>query len=182
MRKTVIRFYTIADFEEEEIWLRNMHGKGWKIVSVTLPCFYHFESCEPEDVIYRLDCKNSEQTPDYMQMLSDFGWENFEECTGWLYFRKPAKDVQTQEDGELFSDRESKTDFVKNIVITRLLPLEVIFLCCVAPNFVRYFSGNSIGVAGKLLTVFFGIMFVLYSFLITYCGIKLAKLRKKYGK
>lgn len=52
--KVKIRFYTIADFNEEEIWLRKEHQSGWKLVKMVPPCFYHFEKCQPEDVIYRL--------------------------------------------------------------------------------------------------------------------------------
>ena len=29
MRRTVTKVFTIADFEEEEIWLREQHKKGW---------------------------------------------------------------------------------------------------------------------------------------------------------
>ena len=90
MRKTLVHFFTIADYEEEEIWLRKQHKAGWKLVKMTPPCFFTFEECVPEDVIYRLDYKNSEQTEEYMQMLGDFGWEYCGKCLGWLYFRKPA--------------------------------------------------------------------------------------------
>ena len=51
MRKTFIRFFTIADYEDEEVWLRRQHQNGWKLVKLIVPCFYIFESCEPEDVI-----------------------------------------------------------------------------------------------------------------------------------
>ena len=57
MRKKFIRFFTIADYKEEERWLREQHKQGWKLVRMTVPCFYTFESCEPQDVIYRLDYK-----------------------------------------------------------------------------------------------------------------------------
>ena len=33
-RKTMIRFFTIADYEEEEIWLREQHKKGMFIIPV----------------------------------------------------------------------------------------------------------------------------------------------------
>ena len=69
MNKTVIRFFTIADYEEEEIWLRKQHRSGWKLTGMTPPCIYRFESCEPEDVIYRLDFRNNERPEDYMQMM-----------------------------------------------------------------------------------------------------------------
>ena len=69
----MVRVFTIADYEEEEAWLRNQHKDGWKLVKMIPPCVYLFEACEPEDVIYRLDYRNSRQTDEYMQMLKDFG-------------------------------------------------------------------------------------------------------------
>ena len=95
MRKTFVHFFTIADYEEEEIWLREQHKDGWKLVKMIPPCFYTFEECVPEDVIYRLDYRNSEQTEEYMQMVGDFGWEYCSKCFGWLYFRKPASAAET---------------------------------------------------------------------------------------
>ena len=62
MDKTFIRFFTIADYEEEEIWLREMHKKGWRLIDMTPPCFFRFEACQPQDVIYRLDYKDDGQT------------------------------------------------------------------------------------------------------------------------
>lgn len=180
MRKTSVRFFTIADWEEEEKWLRKMHGNGWKLVDAIAPCFYRFESCEPEDVIYRLDFKNNEQNPEYMQMLRDFGWEYCASCIGWLYFRKPAEETTTEEEGELFSDNASRVERVGKIVKTRLLPFTCIFLCCVIPNFLRYTTGNSSTPAATFFAVFFSVFFVIYSFLIIYCGIKLRKIRRRY--
>ena len=46
-KKTVIRFFTIADYEDEEIWLHNQHMSGWKLVKMIPPCFYIFEKCTP---------------------------------------------------------------------------------------------------------------------------------------
>lgn len=180
MRKTIIRFFTIADYEEEEIWLRQQHNKGWKIVRMILPCFYIFESCQPEDVVYRLDYKNHEQTADYMQMVDDFGWEYIGRCAGWLYFRKPALETDAPEDRELFSDTISRIDMVSHVVRTRLVPLAIIFLCCVIPNFIRYVFADNPNGASIFLGVLFGILFVIYVFLIVYCGIKLKKIRDKY--
>ena len=180
MSKTVIRFFTIADYEEEEIWLRKQHQSGLKIVKMIPPCIYIFEECEPEDVIYRLDYQNSEQTEEYMQMLSDFGWEYFAHCNGWLYFRKPAETAESEQDGELFSDNESRVNLVSHVVKTRLIPLAIIFLCCVLPNLVRAVTGEFTGGFGVFFIIFFGIMFVLYVFLIVYCGTNLRKIRAKY--
>ena len=35
-RKTVIRFFTIADYEDEEVWLHNQHKNGWKLSRMIL--------------------------------------------------------------------------------------------------------------------------------------------------
>ncbi len=180
MSRTVVRFFTIADYEEEEAWLRKQHLNGWKIVRMIPPCFFVFEECRPEDVIYRLDYKNSGQTEDYMQMLKDFGWEYCAHCNGWLYFRKPADAAESEEDGELFSDNASRIDIVSHVVKTRLVPLAIIFLCCVLPNFVRVMTGAYTGGSGVFFSIFFGIMFVVYVFLIVYCGTKLRRIRAKY--
>ncbi len=181
MSKTEFRIFTIADYEEEEMWLRKQHQNGWKLTKMIPPCFYVFEKCEPEDVIYRLDYKNAGQTEEYMQMLRDFGWEYFAHCMGWLYFRKPADEAESAEDGELFSDNASRVDLVSHVVKTRLVPLAVIFLCCVIPGFARAMTGGFTGGFGAFFTILFGILFVLYVFLIVYCGTKLRKIRAKYG-
>lgn len=182
MSKTMIRFFTIADYEEEEKWLRKQHQNGLKIVKMIPPCIYVFEECEPKDVIYRLDYKNSEQTEEYMQMLKDFGWEYFAHCVGWLYFRKPADAVESEQDGELFSDNASRVDLVSHVVKTRLIPLAIIFLCCVLPSFLRAMTGEFTGGIGVVFSIFFGFMFVVYVFLIIYCGTKLRKIRSKYDR
>ncbi len=179
MTKTLLRFFTLADYEEEEAWLRKQHSDGWKLIKMAPPCFYTFEACEPADVIYRLDFRNSGQTEEYMQMLKDFGWEYFARCFGWLYFRKPAEEAESEQDGELFSDNASRAEMVDHIVKTRLLPLALIFLCCVLPNLIRYTSGGYIGGYRFFFGCVFGILFAVYVFLIVYCGVKLRKIRDR---
>lgn len=180
MKKTFIRYFTIADFEEEEIWLREMNKKGWKLVSMTLPCFYHFESCEAEDVIYRLDYLDREAPEDYMQMLSDFGWEYIDTCAGWLYFRRSAATAASKEEGELFSDDESRVDLVGKIVRTRMLPIALLFFCSVLPNFLRTIDGEFTGHFGYAAQILFCTLFVIYVFMIVHCGIKLKKIRDRF--
>ena len=180
MSKTFTRYFTIADFEEEEKWLRDQHKNGWKLVKMVSPCFYTFEQCEPEDVIYRLDYRNTENKDEYFKMLSDFGWEYVGECVGWFYFRKPADTVETEEDGELLSDNESKAEKVSLIITTRMVPLALIFLCCVMPNFLKVLNGEYIGTWGMIYGVFFSLMFVLYVYVIVHCGLKLKQIKKRY--
>ncbi len=179
MRKTVFRFFTIADYEDEEIWLRRQHQSGWKMVKMTPPGFYTFESCYPQDVIYRIDFKNNQESMEYMQMLSDFGWECYTKSVGWLYFRKPAAAARSDGEDELFSENESRVEMANHIVRTRLLPLCIIFLCCVIPNMINSFSGV-LGPASDAFAIFFGVMFVIYIYLIVYNSVKLRKIKNKY--
>jgi hypothetical protein len=175
-KKLKIRIFTIADYEEEEQWLRAQHKSGWKLVKMTPPCFYTFEQCEPEDVIYRLDYKNADATGDYMQMYSDFGWEYAGQCVGWLYFRKDASQIDTEREGELFSDNESKVSMLKHIIKTRMLPIFIIFLCCVIPQTVRALNGG----VGIGFLIFWLVMLVIYFFLVLHCSVKLFRLERKY--
>ena len=179
MSKTLFRFYTIADYEEEEIWLRQQHQAGWKLTSMTIPGIYTFEECTPEDVIYRLDFKNNEQTEGYMQMVSDFGWEYFESCMGWLYFRKPAAADGAEGEDELFSDNASRAEMAEHILKRRFLPFVGIFLCCLVPNLFNSMNGF-MGAFSTFFTIFFGVMFVIYVLLIVHCGIKLKTIRNRY--
>ncbi|MBQ7058461.1 MAG: DUF2812 domain-containing protein [Firmicutes bacterium] len=179
MRKTLFRFFTIADYMEEEDWLRREHQSGWKLISMTIPGIYTFESCTPEDVIYRLDFKNNEQTEGYMQMAADFGWEYFDQCMGWLYFRKPATAAGAEGDEELFSDNASKAEMAEKIMKKRFLPILIIFFCCLIPNMFNSMNGF-MGAFSTFFTIFFGVMFVVYVFLILHCGIKLRKIRDQF--
>lgn len=181
MGKTKIRFFTIADYEEEEIWLRKQHQKGLRLVRFVVPCFFVFEECAPEDVVYRLDYKNGKQSGDYMQMFRDYGWEYCASCVGWLYFRKPASQMQTENDGEIFSDNATKVEMLRHIVQTRMLPLLVIFLCCILPNWLLLLDGTMHG-AGIVLSVVFSALLLLYLYIFFHCGLKLRKLRRKYDR
>ena len=141
---------------------------------MTPPCFFVFERCEPEDVVYRLDYKNGEESGAYFQLYRDYGWENCGRCLGWLYFRKSAAEADT----EIFSDDSSRVDMVDHIVKTRMLPLLCIFFCCLLPNFVRSFESY----IPTGFTVFFTVMLVVYLWLFLHCGRKLRALRLKYGE
>ena len=179
MDKTFIRFFTIADYEEEEIWLREMHKKGWRLIDMTPPCFFRFEACQPQDVIYRLDYKDDGQTEEYLRMAADFGWEYCDQYFGWLYFRKPADEARAEGEDQLFSDHASRAEMAGRIVRTRLLPLLLIFVCCLLPNLINAIEGK-MSAAGGILGAILGILTALYVYLIVHCGLKLKAIRDRY--
>ncbi|MCM1267272.1 MAG: DUF2812 domain-containing protein [Bacteroidales bacterium] len=175
-KKTAIRFFTIADYAEEEVWLRSRHKNGWKLLRTVPPCFYIFEKCAPEDMVYRLDYKNNAETGNYFQIFRDYGWEYIGQCFGWLYFRKPLSETDSEQDSEIFSDNESRLAMINHVIKTRLLPILIIFLCIVFPNFLR-----SINTSDPLATTFtaaFSVLTLIYLYLLIHCGLKLRKLRK----
>ena len=178
-----IRFFTIADYEDEERWLTKMHKDGWKLAKMVIPCFYFFEKCEPEDVIYRLDFQNNREHSDYYQLFSDYGWEYFARCMGWLYFRKPAAEADEEQDGEIFSDKASRIDMINHIMKTRMLPLIIIFCCCLLPQCFRSFHAISSGtLALNFISVLLLILLVIYIYLFIHCGRKLHELRRLYNE
>ena len=176
---TKIRFWTIADFREEEVWLREMAKSGLHFLRMYIPCFYVFEKGEPRDVIYRLDFTNNDESGDYARMLADFGWENCGRCVGWVYWRRRADEAEGGE--EIFSDDTSRLDLVKRVLQTRMLPLMTIFLCCVMPNLLRALNGEYSGASAFFLW-FFGIMAALYIYLFIHCGGKLLRMRRELEK
>ena len=179
MSKMKLRFFTVADYQEEEIWLREQHKNGLRFSKFIPPCFFLFEPCTPEDVIYRLDYKNEKQSSDYLQLFSDYGWEYLDSFGGWFYFRKPASEIQVENDGEIFSDPASKADMIRHIIKTRMLPLLAIFLCCVIPGWINSFRGD-LGAEGTFFTILFSALLVLYLYLLIHCGRKLKKRKARY--
>ena len=137
---TKIAFFTIADFKEEEVWLRERACEGLHLARMVAPCFYIFEKGAPEDVIYRLDFPDNGEDRDYARMLTDFGWENCGRCMGWVYWRRRAAETENEGERELFTDDVGRLDMVKNIVRTRMLPLLLLFFACVLPNLFRALS------------------------------------------
>ena len=178
---TKVRFFTIADFKEEEVWLRDMARSGLHFLRMYVPCFYVFEMGEPQDVIYRLDFTNNDEGGDYARMLNEFGWENCGRCMGWIYWRRSADELASEAEGELFSDDASRLDMVRKVVQTRMLPLLIIFFCCVLPNLARAIRGEMYGASGFFLG-FFGVMTALYLYLFIHCGGKLRRMRRELEK
>lgn len=176
-KKVKFRIFTIADFEQEEYFLREQHKRGYRIVKYVPPVFYVFETCEPEDVIYQLDFSDvsEEEKTSYLQLFLDNGWEYLFDAVGWSYFRKPAD----ADDGDLsiFSDIQSKIEMLKRVYKRRLLPLMIILLCAILPQLTLNSPTEDRGIF-----IFFLVMFFLYIYIIARCGMSWIRLKKKYGR
>lgn len=179
--KTLFRFFTLFEYEEEEAFLENQHKNGWKAIGYKLPGFYKFEKCEPDEVTYRIDFtnENGAKNPEYQQMFADNGWEFLWSVNGFSIFRKVRSSVN-ENNNEIFTDNASKLQMLQKIHQRRLLPLVTIFLCAVLPNFVKGINGEFGRSGSELsLTVIFGIMFILYTYVFIKSFVKIKKLKEK---
>lgn len=177
-RKRMYRFFTIADYKEEEDFLRKEHLQGYKLIKMIPPCLFIFEKCQKADYVYRLDFPNvkSHDKESYLQLYQDCGWEYLGNCLNWSYFRKP---VSEDDDLSIFSDNASRLDMVKRIYKTRMLPITTIFLCCIIPQLYRLID-ESMTISDYIFLTLFMILFFIYIYLIIYCGLKLKRIKGDY--
>ena len=181
-KKTLFRFFTLFEYEEEEAFLEEQHKNGWKIISYKLPGFYKFEKCEPEDMTYRIDFtnENGSKNPEYRQMFADNGWEFLWSVNGFSIFRKPLATNNTGNSNEIFSDNSSKLQMLQKIQQRRLLPFITIFLCAVIPNFIKGIHGDFGSTSGDyVITAFFALMLILYTYVLIKSFMKIKKLKEK---
>jgi len=148
-KKVVYRICTIADYDIEAFYLREMHAQGWKLrkVSYSILLFavkYTFEKCQPEQVSYQLDfypMKKSERAS-YLQLFKDCGWEHIIDFNGFSYFRKLYSGVESDAEFEIYNDAAGKLAMVKRILRLRMLPILLLFLALI-PIFSKFLGGGS---------------------------------------
>lgn len=148
-KKVVYRLFTIADYEREALYFREMHAKGWKLrkVSYSILLFavkYTFEKCQPEQMSYQLDfypMKKSERAS-YLQLFKDCGWEHITDFNGFSYFRKLHSGIESDAEFEIYNDAAGKLAMVKRILTRRMLPILLLFLALL-PVFSKFVSGGS---------------------------------------
>lgn len=169
------KYFSIFEYEKEEQYLREMYKSGWRFLKVTGLGVYHFEKCIPADVIYQLDYNqdSKEHKDEYLQMFSDCGWEYLQNYAGYSYFRKPAAEMNGDE--EIFCDNESKLQMMERVLKGRMFPLLIIFFCCLVPQFViNTFSTHNYVAAGIMA----GIL-LLYIAVFTYAVANYLKMKNK---
>lgn len=134
-KKATFQVFTIAEYEQEEEYLRRMHRRGWKFTGVNFPGIYHFVQCQPENVIYQLDYNpNGKYDNQYTQLFEDCGWEYLQDFFGYSYFRKPASKMKDKEN--IFSDNRSKLDMLGRVFKGRVVSLIILFLFVICPQLI----------------------------------------------
>lgn len=168
--KTEFKYFTIPEWKKEQDYLRQQHKNGWKFSRVSFIGLYHFEKCEPEDVVYQLDYnpEGIAHKDEYVQMFRDCGWEYMQDFFGYSYFRKPALEMNGDE--EIFCDDASRVDMMKRVFKGRMLPLLCIFFLIILPNI--YMQSHMDTAVGHMLTGLFCILLVLYLMLFAVFGVQ----------
>ena len=164
-QKKEFKWFTIADYEKEQDYLREMHNHGWCFQKVGGLGIYHFEECEPADVIYQLDYNKQgiAQREEYVQLFEDCGWEYIQDFWGFSYFRKAIGIMNTEEG--IFCDDESRLEFMKRILKGRMTPVLIILFALVIPqliinclvgnqSLISFFLGMFIGILVGYLVIF----------------------------
>ena len=172
--KKELRYFSIFNHEKEQEYLREQHKHGWKFLKVTGIGMYHFEECQPEDVIYQLDYnqEGSEHKDEYLKMFADCGWEYIQEFVGYSYFRKSVADMKEEE--EIFCDVESRLAMLERVYKGRLLPLLVVFSACLLPQFIMNLSYGRYALAALM-----GSVLAIYVVFFVYCAVHYYRKKNK---
>ena len=181
-KKVVYRIATIADYDREAFYLREMHAQGWKLrkVSYSILLFavkYTFEKCHPEQVSYQLDfypMKKSERAS-YLQLFKDCGWEHITNFNGFSYFRKAHSEIESDAEFEIYNDAAGRLAMVKRILTMRILPILLLF-AALLPIFSKFVSGvSSFSWALFLIFIIDGVLLIVFAIQISYILCRLSQ-------
>ena len=171
-KKIVYRIFTIADYEREALYFREMHAKGWKLrkVSYSILLFavkYTFEKCHSEQVSYQLDFYPMEKSEraSYLQLFKDCGWEHITDFNSFSYFRKAYSEIESNAEFEIYNDAAGKLAMVNRILRLRLVPVLLLLAIHIPFLFILLNRSNAYGL-WSLLAVGLDIFLSLILFLI----------------
>ncbi|MBQ4313574.1 MAG: DUF2812 domain-containing protein [Clostridia bacterium] len=176
--KKQFRWFSIFEYEKEQDYLREMHRSGYKFVRVKGFGTYHFEKCDPADVVYQLDYNKEglANKEEYLQMFEDCGWEYLQDYAGYSYFRKPVSESGVAE--EIFCDDDSRLQMMERVIKGRMLPLLILFFCVLLPQLVN----NLFALRNYLVAAFLGGIIAVYVVVFAYCAVKYINYRDSVRK
>ena len=176
-KKKEFKWFTIMEYEKEQAYLREMHKHGWKLVQVTGIGTYHFEECEPADVVYQLDYNQEglAHKEEYVMMFADCGWDYIQDFFGYSYFRKPVGIMNEEE--SIFCDDSSRLEMMERIFRGRMIPLLIVFSSIIIPQLFLQFMNGEMVLGG----VFLGLLAIYLWTFISFAR-KYSAYRKRIGK
>ena len=174
-KKIVYRIFTIADYEREALYFREMHAKGWKLrkVSYSILLFavkYTFEKCQPEQMSYQLDFYPMEKSEraSYLQLFKDCGWEHITDFNSFSYFRKAHSEIESNAEFEIYNDAAGKLAMVKRILTRRMLPILLLFLALLSVFSKFVTGGSSFSWEMFLIVIIDGVLLIVHAIQISY--------------
>ena len=181
--KTVFKYFTIPQYQQEENFLIAMNEKGWRFTNVTYPGFYHFRKCAPGQASYRLDYNQEglRNKAEYIQMFSDCGWEYICDFAGYSYFRKEG--VVGEEREEIFCDNASRLDMMKRAYRGKIIPVILLFALVIISQLFMNTLGNALGgysgfIAMEILSFTFLGLAILYLVIFSITAVQFCKYEK----
>ena len=96
---------------------------------------------------------------------------------GYSYFRKPLKDMNGEE--EIFSDDASKLEMMDRVYKGRMIPMIVIFFCCICPQLIMQAMGED--PENAIMFKLFIVLFLLYLLIFYRFAKKYKALKEKYN-
>lgn len=185
-KKIVYRIFTIADYERETLYFREMHAEGWKIrkVSYSILLFavkYTFEKCHPEQVSYQLDFYPMEKSEraSYLQLFKDCGWEHITDFNSFSYFRKAHSEIESNAEFEIYNDAAGKLAMVNRILRLRLVPV-LLLLAIHIPFLLKLLNrSNAYGLWGFLVVGFDIFLSLILLLIVAYISWKLWHKKKE---
>jgi hypothetical protein len=171
--KKEFKYFTIFQYEQEQEYLSRRYQEGWKYVKITGLGIYHFERCQPEKVIYQLDYNQEglANKEEYVRMFADCGWEYLMTFAGYSYFRKPAAEMNGEE--EIFCDDQSKLEMMERVLKGRMTPLLILFCTVLLPQCVMNFTIYH----NYVLAVMYALILAVYVIVFIACGKKYRQLK-----
>jgi hypothetical protein len=110
----MIKIKSFFDIEKEEKWLNKQLQNGYRCKNISGLGIYTFEKTDKRYVM-RLDYQDylpKEKYEDYKGMYADFGWSCIKGSQrGLQYWQK-----EDDEKNELYSDRQSKSNYYKRVM------------------------------------------------------------------
>ncbi|GAA3026162.1 DUF2812 domain-containing protein [Tetragenococcus solitarius] len=179
--KKVFKFFTVDNFEKEELYLRKMAQKGWQFKNYR-GFRYYFEKDKPQDTYYRIDYHASDDgdKSEYLQLFRDSGWEPIFSLPildgEWVYFKKNNSQTGST---EIFTDASSKIQLFRKIKKRWARFALLLFICAFLPLIVGSLIFKSPFLFLFLILISGGIA-VLYGKMIVNLAKKIQKLQE-YG-
>ena len=185
-KKIVYRIFTIADYEREALYFREMHAKGWELrkVSYSILLFvvkYTFEKCQPEQVSYQLDFYPMEKSEraSYLQLFKDCGWEHITDFNSFSYFRKAHSEIESNAEFEIYNDVAGKLAMVNRVLRLRLVPV-LLLLAIHIPFLLKLLNrSNAYGLWGFLVVGFDIFLSLILLLMVVYISWKLWHKKKE---